>query len=110
MTLVSHIRDYFKRSQRVHLRSRVNSLKEAIDLIDRFIDGRTHYPLEWDDFISWVHKNPAVEPLRDQVAELERKFLSENQDQKREAVLETIRLRNHHASLIGIRSRSEELT
>jgi hypothetical protein len=109
MSLLRRIRDYFKQSQRAHLRSRVNSLREAINLIDRFIDGNMHYPLAWDDFISWENENPSVEALRDKVADLELKLVSKNREQKRGAARETIRLRNHYAGLIGIPSRSEEL-
>jgi hypothetical protein len=36
-------------------------LADAIDLIDRFLDGEVSYPLEWDDFISWEHPNPTID-------------------------------------------------
>lgn len=95
----------FKRSRRIHLRSKVKSLKDAIDLVDRFVDDKYMYPLEWDDFISWHHENPSIESMRDQMANLERKIVSRNPGDKQQAKDELVSLRNHYARLIGIPAR-----
>jgi hypothetical protein len=102
MTLVNRIRDYFKRSKRIHLRSNVETVSDAIRLIDRFLDGTMRYPLEWDDFISWENENPSVEVLRAKIADLEPGFMSRDAGGKQEAINETVRLRNQYAALVGI--------
>jgi hypothetical protein len=101
--LFKHLRS----SARIHLRSAVGSLKEAIDVVDRFIDGHLNYPMEWDDFISWEHPIRSVENMRRQVANMERQLLAKAMPTRREAVLEIIRIRDHHAGLIGISPRDK---
>lgn len=80
----------------------MDSLNEAIDLIDRFIDGRLRYPLEWDDFMSWTNSNGPVEQVRQEIAALERSFFSKDQAQRHGAVTAMVRLRNFHATQLRI--------
>jgi len=37
---------------------------EVADLIVRFIENRSFYPQEWNDFIECCHPDPAVEQVR----------------------------------------------
>jgi hypothetical protein len=79
MKLFSMLGDSLKRSKRVHVRQRViASLKEAIDLVDRFNKDKRGYPLEWDDFIPWRNSNQAVEQLRNHLADLELSLMSKD--------------------------------
>lgn len=48
--LLAMVARLFRQSVHVHVRtSEIQTLRELIDLIDRFIDGEVAYPLEWDD-------------------------------------------------------------
>jgi hypothetical protein len=48
----------------------INS-SEAADLIDRFVEGRSSYPQEWNDFVEGKHVSPEVEPFRRRCSELD---------------------------------------
>ena len=84
------------------VRKEIATLREAIDLVDRFIDGKLRYPLEWDDFISWDNSNPPVEKFRDLIGALEPLFMSHDKVARHQALDETIRIRNHYANLLGL--------
>jgi hypothetical protein len=100
--------DFLRRSKHVHLRrTQIDSPKEAIDLIDRFVDDKLAYPLEWDDFISWKNSNESVERLRDQLADLEAALMAVDRNQRDQGVAKMIQLRNHYAKLLGLTSRGE---
>jgi hypothetical protein len=100
--------DRLKRSKHLHVRgTEVDSPVKAIDLVDRFIDDKLRYPLEWDDFISWKNSNRSVEHLREQLAALEPLFFSKDKTLRHQAVVAMIQLRNHYAKLLGIPSRDE---
>lgn len=95
-------------SKHVHVRqNELDSTKEVIYLIDRFVDNKIEYPLEWDDFVSWTNPNQTVERLRDQLADLESSFMSRDKKLRHQALLTMIQLRNHYANLIGMASRDE---
>jgi hypothetical protein len=97
----------FVRSKRVHVRvGKVHTIRQAIDLVDRFIDNKMEYPLEWDDFISWSNPNATVEQLRDQIANLEPLFLSKDIKNRQVALQRLIGLRNESASLVGLDARN----
>jgi hypothetical protein len=100
------ITDRLKTSKRLHFRqNRVTSPKEVIALVDRFIDGKLDYPLEWDDFISWNNSNSSVERIREQIAALEPLFFSKEQKSRNEAAAALAKIRNHYASLLGLPAR-----
>lgn len=84
------------------VRREISTLREAIDLVDRFTDGRLRYPLEWDDFISWDNSNPPVEKFRDLIAALEPLFMSQDKVERNQALEEMMRIRNHYANLLGL--------
>ena len=97
----------FVRSKRVHVRvGKVHTIRQAIDLVDRFIDNKMEYPLEWDDFISWSNPNATVEQLRDQIDNLEPLFLSKDIKNRQVALQRLIGLRNESASLVGLDARN----
>jgi len=49
----------------VHRRRRpAQTIKEARDLIERFMNDCPSYDFEWDDFISWQNENPTIEKVR----------------------------------------------
>jgi hypothetical protein len=98
----------FIRSRRVHIRvAKVHTLRQAIDLIDRFIDNKLAYPLEWDDFISWPNANSSVEQLRNQIADLEALFLSKEKEKREEALGCLVAHRNECAALVGLAARTQ---
>jgi hypothetical protein len=91
----------------MHVRvAKVRTVRQAIDLIDRFIDNKMEYPLEWDDFISWSNSNSTVEQLRDQIADLESLFLSKDVGERQQAIQRLISLRNEYANLVGVEVRT----
>jgi hypothetical protein len=69
---------------------RISGSLQAIDLVDRFIDDKLEYPLEWDDFISWKNANESVERLRNQFADLEPSLMSKDETLRHQAVLDII--------------------
>jgi hypothetical protein len=98
----------FLRSRRVHIRvAKVHTLRQAIDLIDRFIDNKLAYPLEWDDFISWPNANSSVENLRNQIADLEALFLSKETGKRQSALGRLLDYRNEYAALVGLAARTQ---
>jgi len=44
---------------------------EAADLIERFLDGKSLYPQEWNDFVEAGRVEPRVEPYRKRCDELD---------------------------------------
>jgi hypothetical protein len=91
------------RSSRVHIRGqKIASVKEAIQLMDRFVDNNVEYPLQWDDFISWENPNPSVEKVRDELADLEPYFFSRDQQMKRQGANKVINIRNKYAMQLGV--------
>lgn len=74
-----NVRKFFERSTRTHLRGKpVNSAREVIELVDRFIDDKMNYEMEWDDFISWTHSDPQVELIRNDIGKHESLLFSKN--------------------------------
>lgn len=105
MRLCRYVYQFFIQSKRVHLRQRkVHTLRQAIDLIDRFISNELAYPLEWDDFISWSNANVSVEQMRDQIADLEPFFMSKDKEKRASALEQLITCRNKYATLVGLSS------
>ena len=81
------------------------SLRDVVDLIDRFIDGSLNYEMEWDDFISWKKPNPNIEKLRNELGEFEGLLFSKGRSDKLAYCNHLIDIRNRAAATIGIRAR-----
>lgn len=105
MPLIKWLATFLKRSSRVHIRRSVASVRDAIEVIDRFIDGTPSYPLEWDDFISWESSVAGVERLRKEIAEMEAMFFSADKKVRLQAHRRLVELRNHYAGFNGIAPR-----
>lgn len=96
--LLQWLRGRLIASPRVHLRQEAGTLVEAIEVVDRFLSDAPHYPLEWDDFISWESSNPTVETMRVEMAALEPLF---HDGRQAEAAQELKIIRDRYALLIG---------
>jgi hypothetical protein len=107
LAFVDWLRNVLKRSSRVHLRSDIATVADAVRVIDRFIDGTPAYELEWDDFISWENFAAGVERLRNEIAAMEPMFFSTEKDVKLKACKELVAIRNRYAALVGIAERGE---
>jgi len=95
------------RMSRVHLRqNEVTNPADLVALIDRFMDNKLLYELEWDDFISWAHSNAAIESLRDRIAGMEPSFFSKDPLKRAEALVVLLSARNDAASLASLPARS----
>jgi hypothetical protein len=70
-----------------------------VTLVDRFIDGRLEYSLEWDDFVSWPNDYPRIEAIRDRVATLEPFFVAKDPGRRSKAIEALLAERNGAASL-----------
>ncbi len=104
------IKSFLKNSSHVHLRrNRVGTKESLVDIIDRFIDGRMEYPLEWDDFVSWENRDPFIESKRVEIGSLERDFLSDDLGQRKQATEVLMELRNSVALMIGIPMRTDRV-
>jgi hypothetical protein len=100
------LRRTLQQSSHVHLREEnVSSPRDVVQLIDRFIDGKVRYPLEWDDFISWEHSSVGIEAVRQRIAALEPLFFSEHADDREEALLRLVAERNQLAAIVGLPAR-----
>jgi hypothetical protein len=77
-----------------------------VALIDRFPDGATNYPLEWDDFISWTHPNPNIEAVRLRIGEWEPLAFSSNTEERTKFIELLVDVRNECAATVGIPPRS----
>lgn len=97
------IRDWLHRSPHVHIRVQgINSLRDVVDLIDRFIDGDMAYELEWDDFISWTHEYPSIETVRVRIGATEPLLFSKDPTDRVRAIEMLVEERNRIAALIGL--------
>lgn len=102
------LRRWFQQSPRVHLREQpVHDLRSCLGLLDRFLDGATRYPLEWDDFISWESDSPGIESVRDRFASLEPLFMSKDSRDRERARSVFLEERNKLAALVGAPARAE---
>jgi hypothetical protein len=92
----------FVRSSFVHLhQDPATTPGDLIELIDRFVDGRLHYGLEWDDFISWEHTNPSVEAARQTIGAHERLLFSGSRQARDLYCAHVIEQRNRLAAVLG---------
>jgi hypothetical protein len=94
---------FLRRSNHVHVRQdEVRSLRDAIQIVDKFVLGRPDYPLQWDDFISWAQPNPTIERMREELAALEAAYFSQIATARAQAIERTIEIRDRYAAMIGI--------
>jgi hypothetical protein len=80
----------------------ISSLSDLVDLIDRALDGKLEYDLEWDDFVSWENANPNIERYRNRIADLELLFFSPAKVDQDKATSRLIDERNHAAAFCGL--------
>ena len=103
MKFIRWLSDCMVRSSVVHIRGqKITSVKEAIQLMDRFVDNNVEYPLQWDDFVSWKNPNPSVEKVRDELADLEPYFFSRDRQMKSQGANKIINVRNKYAMQLGV--------
>ena len=51
--MLKRLQEWLRKSPYVHVRERrATGLSDVVGLVDRFIDGKMRYELEWDDFIA----------------------------------------------------------
>jgi hypothetical protein len=93
---------WLRHSRHVHIReSGVHSLPDLVNLVDRFLDDELRYGWEWDDFVSWDNSSPAIEAIRERIAQAEPLFFSKDPAQIARGVEILLEERNRAASLIG---------
>lgn len=94
---------WLRKSEHVHIRVHgVNNWADLVDLIDRFLDDRVRYPLEWDDFISWKHENVHIEEMRLRIEQNEPLLFSETLSDREKYISMLIEERNRVATTIGL--------
>src|SRR5258708_1655543 len=97
------LREWLRTSSPVHIRKRaVSNLADLVKVIDRFVDGKLRYPLEWDDFISWKHANPTIELLRERITNLEPSLISRDPARHSEAIAALLSARNDAAAIAAL--------
>jgi hypothetical protein len=104
--MLDFLAKWLRNSSHIHQKQRaVETISEMVDLIDRSIDDKQSYPLEWDDFVSWENDNPNIEEVRRRIAALEPLFFSKTQTDRERGVDLVIEERNRAAALVGIKPR-----
>jgi hypothetical protein len=83
-------------------------MEGLVALIDRFLDDKLSYELEWDDFISWKNSNANIEAIRERIAKTEPLFFSKIRADRERAVGLLVEERNRAAAFVGIDPRSFE--
>lgn len=105
--MLKSLTNWFRHSEHFHLRqSGVATLSELVGVLDRFLDDRLHYPLEWDDFVSWKNSAPAIEPIRERIAATEPLFFSQNPADRAKGAQIVLEERNRAAALAGLPTRT----
>jgi acyl-CoA hydrolase len=100
--LNGRLTSWLRRSERVHVRVRgVNDLSDLVGLIDRFLDDRVQYPLEWDDFVSWKHESVHIEKVRQLIEQHEPLLFSKTSSDREKYAAMLIEERNRVAKMIG---------
>lgn len=97
---------WLRMSERFHVRANeLKTLGDVVDLIDRFLDDRVRYPLEWDDFVSWKQENANIERVRQVIEQHEALLFSKMSSDREKYVAILIEERNRVAKSIGIPAR-----
>jgi len=101
--MFDRFKNWLQQSRHVHVRQNVvGGLRDLVNLIDRFIDGKLNYELEWDDFVSWEHEQPEIDSIRSRIANLEPLFFGKNLDDRRLALSRLIAERDRVAKSCGM--------
>ncbi|NFV79189.1 hypothetical protein [Magnetospirillum aberrantis] len=104
--IFTKIRRWLRTSSHIHIREHgVRSLNDVVDLIDRFIDDRVIYDLEWDDFISWPHENICICTIISHISQYEYLLFSEFPADRVAYILHLTEERNRIAASIGMSAR-----
>lgn len=104
--IFTKVRRWLRTSPRVHVREHgVNSLTDVVDLIDRFVDGRMNYELEWDDFISWSHENSFIADVIERISQYEPLLFSKARSDRMKYISHLIEERNRVAAIVGLPAR-----
>lgn len=107
-SVVKRLKRFLRESSHFHVKQdEIHSLADIVDLIDRFIDGRLKYGLEWDDFISWESESSEVEAIREEIADLEPFFFSPSASDKAEGRVRLVSIRDRVAVGLGLPTRSD---
>ena len=89
-------------SSHIHLHQEPASAPgDLIDLIDRCLEDRLSYPLEWDDFISWEQANPNLEAARNAIGKQEPWLFSGNKAKQNAYWYCVVEQRNRLAAVLG---------
>lgn len=109
MHVLKKLRELLRTSPHIHQRERPPEvLHDLVGLLDRFLDDKLKYELEWDDFISWRNPNPNIEAIRERIADMEGLFFSKDLTERKRAVEALLDERNRAAALAGIPPRTFE--
>jgi hypothetical protein len=94
----------FRNSSRIHIRTNpISNSRDVVELIDRFLDGKTKYELEWDDFISWKNENSQAEQVRLRLEKFEHLLKRETIEEYSKHLVDE---RNHLSLLLGMKPRA----
>lgn len=97
------IRKWLKCCPHVHIRKQpASDLSSLVAVIDRFLDGKSRYPLEWDDFASWKHDGPDIEAVQEAIAATEPMFSSRDPLKRRKGFEIVLAHGNRAAALAGL--------
>ena len=104
--MLARSRRWLRFSQHVHIHQHpLASLTDVIHLVDRFLDRKFRYPLEWDDFISWTHADQEIEDVRLRIAQTEPLFFSKKEGDRQQGLATLLEERNRLARLVGLATR-----
>lgn len=102
MGLGAWLKSLFVQSSWLHLHQEpASTTGDLIDLIDRCVDGRLRYSMEWDDFISWEQANLHVENARQVIGMHETWLFSGSQAQRNAYWYRVVEERNRLAAILG---------
>lgn len=89
-------------TSRLHVRRRgVKDVSDVVELIDRFLDEKLEYSMEWDDFISWKQEDSQLEEVRQRIGRHETLLFSAAPDDRQEYISLLIEERNRIAAQVG---------
>lgn len=103
------LKRWLRNSSHAHMRqAEVASLSDLVSLLDGFLDNNLRYPLEWDDFISWENRAPAIEEVRKVIEATEPLFFSTDPEKQAEGAAIVLEQRNRAAAFLGRPARTLE--
>jgi hypothetical protein len=100
--VVNWLRAALTRSSIIHARQQpAQNAEELVELIDRFLDDKLRYDMEWDDFISWKSDSHQVESLRNEIGNFEGLLFSNAPEDRLAYCERLIEIRNRTASFFS---------